>query len=273
MKKICKFHVEGKCDRNDCKFDHVDNVCKFYFFDKCKHGDKCKFSHEFKLLKSNNSRKNTETFEPSFQPPDMRIILKDEGDVYNRPYASNDVVVVSGLFCKENDFTMYNQLLAELKATGKEDEGLWKMWHGDTHFIADDHLKWKNSCNVFLSVIKKIEKYFGMDVKATRFNWYKNSDQWKPFHFDAAAVDPKKAKTQNLTVAVSFGAEREVAFEHAKTKTTISLPQPNGTIYTFGKDVNIEWRHGIPKIHPDKKHNEGRISIIAWGWVKQGEKE
>ena len=54
------------------------------------------------------------------------------------------------------------------------------------------------------------------------------------------------AKTQNLTVAVSFGAERQAAFEHAKTKTTISMWQPNGTIYTFGRDVNVMWRHGIP---------------------------
>ena len=31
-------------------------------------------------------------------------------------------------------------------------------------------------------------EYFKMDVKATRFNWYRNSSEWKPFHHDAAAV-------------------------------------------------------------------------------------
>jgi hypothetical protein len=41
-----------------------------------------------------------------------------------------------------------------------------------------------------------------MDIKATRFNWYRNSDHWKPFHHDAAAVKPEKALTQNFTVAV-----------------------------------------------------------------------
>ena len=60
--------------------------------------------------------------------------------------------------------------------------------------------------------------------------------------------------------------EREVAFEHAKTKSTIALPQPNGSIYAFGKNVNVTWRHGIPAIHPRLFSNEGRISIIAWGW-------
>lgn len=83
---------------------------------------------------------------------------------------------------------------------------------------------------------------------ATRLNWYRDSKEWKPFHHDAAALKPDKAKTQNLTVAVSFGAERDAAFEHATTKTVISMPQPNGTIYVFAKDVNIIWRHGILQV-------------------------
>ena len=62
------------------------------------------------------------------------------------------------------------------------------------------------------------------------------------------------------------------------------MPQPNGTIYTFGKDVNLLWRHGILQVRwnftafhqllhlqvpPSQHKNEGRISIIAWGWVPQ----
>ena len=85
------------------------------------------------------------------------------------------------------------------------------------------------------------------------------------FHHDAAAVDAKKADRQNFTVAVSFGATREAAFEHAKSKCTVSFPQPDGCIYCFSKDTNIEWRHGIL---PGKEGEQGRISIILWGWVE-----
>ena len=53
--------------------------------------------------------------------------------------------------------------------------------------------------------------YFDMDVQATRFNWYRDSSEWKPFHHDAAALKEKFARTQNFTLAVSFGAEREAA--------------------------------------------------------------
>ena len=61
-------------------------------------------------------------------------------------------------------------------------------------------------------------------------------------------MKPDKARTQNFTVAVSFGCERDAAFEHAETKTVVAMPQPNGTIYTFGRDVNIIWRHGILQV-------------------------
>ena len=50
----------------------------------------------------------------------------------------------------------------------------------------------------------------------------------------------------NVTSAVNF--QREAAFEHADSKTVVAMPQPNGTIYTFGRDVNILWRHGILQV-------------------------
>ena len=105
-----------------------------------------------------------------------------------------------------------------------------------------------------------------MDIKATRLNHYKDSNEWKPFHHDAAAVKKDKAITQNFTVAVSFGLEREVAFQHAKNGTVISVPVGNGSVYVFSKDVNIIWKHGIRKIEEENFINKGRYSIIAWGW-------
>ena len=63
--------------------------------------------------------------------------------------------------------------------------------------------------------------YFDMDVKATRLNWYRDSTEWKPFHHDAAAMKEKFARTQNFTLGVSFGAERDAAFEHAQVRFLI----------------------------------------------------
>ncbi len=274
--KICKHYVENKCKHGDkCKFTHIDNICRHHFFGNCKNGDSCKFSHEHKLPKSNNNKlikKNTESFVPSHKPRDMTVCFGNSKQLnYNKEINSRDVIFVPNLFCDENDLTIYNKLLEEIKSSGIEEKELWKLWHGDTHMIADDHLNWKSKCPTFNMIIETISKYFKMDIKATRFNWYRDGKEWKPYHHDAAAIDPKKAKIQNFTVGVSFGLTRDASFEHAKTKTTIDFPLSNGSVYCFAKDINIEWRHGIPQLSPTQFNDKGRVSIIAWGFVEQDE--
>lgn len=61
-----------------------------------------------------------------------------------------------------------------------------------------------------------------------------------------------------------------------------SLTVSDGSTYTFGRDVNLLWKHGILAEKPPSISStsgsevgssinveEGRISIIAWGWVDQ----
>ena len=301
MSKVCKFFVKGNCrDGEKCRFSHEKDICRNHFFDKCTVTD-CRFKHTAKLdEKKEGNRdgnrgerrkvKNTETFEPSHIPADMRIMLANpKSDVYQNKIYSRDVIIAPNLFGELNNITIYNKLLDEVDAIGKDN--IWKLWHGDTHLIADDkhtcscmsclrgatrhdHANWKAKCPTMTMITDKLAKYFKMDVKASRLNWYRDLKEWKPFHHDAAAVDPKKAATQNLTIGVSFGATRDVSFEHAKTKTRTTIPLEDGMTYGFAKDVNIIWRHGIPQLS-DKEieeigggedEDQGRISIIIWGY-------
>ena len=216
--------------------------------------------------KNKKKPKNTESFEPDHTPPDLRVYVEDGiKEIYPRHYDERDVVLINNMFNDFKNQEIYDKLLQEIKTTGSEEE-VWKLWHGDTHYIADDRRPgWKEKCPTFCMVVDRIAKYFEMDVKATRFNWYRDSSEWKPFHHDAAAVDPKKAKTQNLTVGISFGSVRDAAFQHAKTRTVVSIPLSDGMIYTFGNKVNLDWRHGIPQIENPKETDKGRISVILWG--------
>ena len=93
------------------------------------------------------------------------------------------------------------------------------------------------------------------------------STDWKPFHHDSAAYNPKRAQNQNITVGVSFGATRELAFLHATTGTTVYFPQSNGMMFSFGRDVNIRWKHGINALSAAQQREDGRgrVSIILWG--------
>ena len=98
------------------------------------------------------------------------------------------------------------------------------------------------------------------------------------------AFNPQRAKTQNITVGVSFGATRELAFLRATDENNnksqqqqdcrLYFPQPNNGVFSFGRDVNIHWKHGINALSTEEieiaKTNsdtipQGRISIILWG--------
>ena len=262
---ICKHYVNGSCTKHNCRYQHIDHICRHHFFGTCRR-TKCPLSHQYKFAK----KQNTESFTPSHTQADMRIMWGESTDFdYRHDYGPRDVILVPHLLADVSVVgDVYTTLLDEMKQCQSEE--VWKLWHGDTHWIADDHRKWKSMCPTFTIVVDKLQHYFRMDVKATRLNWYRDTSEWKPFHHDAAAVDEKKAKTQNMTIGISFGATRDVTFEHATTKTTVTIPLSNGITYGFGSQVNLNWRHGIPQEKEVK--NEGRISIILWGWVNMNEK-
>lgn len=214
---------------------------------------------------------NTETFKPSHEPTAMRIVIDPHPTRLSVRLGVRDMLYVPSMFSQPGDERLYERILDEVQSCGVPPERLLKSWHGDSHLIADDKTNFKNKCPLFLSVVQRMRDYFNMDVKATRFNWYRNTAEWKPFHHDAAAVKPQFARTQNFTVAASFGATRDAAFEHAETRCTLSLPCPNGSVYCFSRDTNILFRHGI--LQDKVVREEGRISIILWGWVDQAEVE
>jgi len=216
-------------------------------------------------------KRNTENFKPCHDPTELRVMFSSGVDLYPRSIQTRDVIFVPDMFGAASDFSIYNKLHDELKNSGLTPHQIWSSWHGDSHLIANDKVEWSKHCPTFHMVLSKIRDYFRMDIAATRLNWYRDSTEWKPFHHDAAAIKEEKAQQSNLTVAVSFGLEREAAFEHAKTKTIVSMAAPNGSAYVFARDINVLWRHGILQMPPEKRKDEGRISVIAWGWVEQEE--
>ena len=246
--EICKHYVRGKCTRDKCRFIHQDNVCRSYFFTGRCIDPNCKKSHDYK-----EKIKCTETFEPSFKEPDLRIRI-------NEPiYSSNEISIVKEFFWNKNVLAILEE---EVKAHN------YVSWHGDSHLIANDSLNWKENSPTFNTIVKNLCDYFDMIPGATRLNYYTNSSDWKPYHHDAAAFRPDKAKTQNITVGVSFGLTREISFESADKdkfhRKTINFVLPDNTIYAFGNDVNIRFRHGIPQLQTNVE--ESRISIIVWGY-------
>jgi hypothetical protein len=295
-KDVCKdLMLNRKCLKEHCEFIHGDNnsdVCFHHWkFNSCKYNDNCKKLHlnysdsvnKIELNKNNKNNnkkrnllkiKNTESFKPMEKPVDARILLdtSDYKSGLSVKMTDRDIVLIPNLFRDYSEGIIYDKLMDEINESGIPQDKLFKLWHGDTHLIADDRLQlqdksdWKTKIPTFNMVIDRIRNYFNMDIKATRLNYYKDTSQFKPFHFDAAAMKPEKEKTQNFTIGVSFGVSRDVAFEHdTKDKTVISIPLKDGEAYAFCKVVNTTWRHGVLQDVPVR--DEGRISIICWGQV------
>lgn len=322
-RRLCKFFVEGNCNKLNCRFLHIENYCKHYYNGNCKFGEKCNKSHMFSVVRGrdrdrdweankdkggasankNRRKKNTISFKPDYSPPSIRLVVVNDNINSNNTLADNHIVKFGDERCSgltHNDVLVlpnyfedaicrdtYNKLLEEIKNCGYSGEKLWKLWHGDNHLIADDKLgggDWKIKCPTFGNIIDNVVRYFDVDVKATRINWYKDRKDWKPYHRDAAAIDKKKSMTQNITIAMTFGSTRSASFLKfndggtglaSETPARIDIPLTNGSIYVFNKQVNIDWMHGIipgSGLQSDSQEgrisDEGRISIIVWGWSK-----
>lgn len=223
-----------------------------------------------KKIKKFKKPKNTESFEPDHSKSDMCVKFGDSSkDTLDLTFSVNDVILVNNFMHQEEKDTFFNILLDEINVCTEKNPDLWKLWHGDTHLIADDKINWKEDVPTFQSIIVAIERFFNFKTMSTRFNLYQNSDDWKPFHHDAAAIKPHIAEKQNTTIAISFGATRETAFQFNDNKCVVSFPLHDNSVYVFGKDVNINWKHGIPQLPKDKFSDEKRISIILWGWMDQ----
>lgn len=232
--------------------------------------DDPRVSDGVKSVRIKGKGQNTESFDPksTLVRPDLRLIVGKNREEYGKPLKHDDIVVVPDFFCDEDDWSLYYKLIEEMRE--EQSKGVqgaeWTSWAEGAHLISQNP---KNS-KTFQMVQDKISKYFGIPQKSvgTRFNWYRDSTDWKPFHHDSAAFNPKRAANQNITVGASFGCPRELALLHAKDGSKVYFPQTNGMLFSFGRDVNINWKHGINALTEEEQEalgGKGRISIILWG--------
>ena len=208
--------------------------------------------------------RNSESFDPKtmFVRPQMRIIHELNTVKYPHPIKSDDVIITPNF---EADLNTYNSLLKEMKEM--QDNGIqgseYISWQEGVHLIVKNPEK----SPTFQKIVKHMCEYYDVDPKtiSVRYNLFKDDIDFKSLHHDSAAFNKERAEKQNITIGLSLGKTRELAFKHAKNDTLIYMPMPNGSLYSFSKAVNIQWLHGINAIPKEEQTNEGRISIIVWG--------
>lgn len=212
----------------------------------------------------------------------LRIITFDTNDyttggVARAKLTSNDIVNIPNVYSKSTFVAVSKELNAcNDKMGGK----LIVPWHKGSHSIVSERCKWRKQCPTVTALVSDMCNAFNVTPSATRVNIYGISDgtaDAKPFHHDRSAFTP--GTTENITLSLSLGATREIAFKYAKYKcepherwtafprkslppVIISNVCTSGSIYAFARDVNIEFQHGLL---PDNGVAEERISIVVWG--------
>jgi len=236
-----------------------------------------------KRITSKGKGRNTESFDPqsTIVRPDVRVwVGSRDKKSFDKPLKHDDVVIVPELFGDEDDWSIYYKLVEEMDTLQKENArgSEYISWHEGAHLI----VKNPKGSPTFERIIDRLCEYFNIQKKSsgTRFNLYRDSSDWKPFHHDSAAYNEQRAKSQNITVGVSFGAMRELAFLHAASpqndgqeKMKLYFPQQNNGVFTFGRDVNIKFKHGINALPEEEQDGKGRISIILWGLANDVKEE
>lgn len=189
-------------------------------------------------------------------------LAKSEFEKYEQNiYSKYKSILDKGCFyipnhvCLLNDYTLFNNIIEELK---------------NNNIIRwSRHEKYENPTfsPTFTTILNKVAKYFNVQIVESRLNYYKNGNDWKPYHHDSHAFyndnnnDNYNKIREDFTIGISLGASRELSFVLAQDQNyKFNFPQNNGDVFAFNKDVNKIFMHGVPK----SKSKGDRISIIAW---------
>lgn len=144
-----------------------------------------------KKASGRGSGRNTESFDPAstLVRPDLRVqVGSARAETFSKVLKHDDVVIVPELFGNEEDWNLYYKLVEEMTVlqTQNVKGAEWIPWHEGAHLI----VKKPEASQTFQSILDRLCTYFNIRKESIgyRFNWYKDSSDWKPFHHDSAYV-------------------------------------------------------------------------------------
>lgn len=183
-------------------------------------------------------------------------------------FGPEDAFCIPAFACAPNDLSLMTRLRAELPE-GKE----FALWNGARHlglqFEGAEALHTQAFASRSLrEVVAKLETAFGVKASAARLNLYRSDDDYKTLHQDRGQ---DSNGVPQVTVGLSLGATREIAFNHWQTGLTMTFPLANGSVFAFTPELNQVFLHGIPKLYSERQSTSGpsecteRLSLILWG--------
>merc|ERR1712048_1047393 len=102
-------------------------------------------------------------------------------------------------------------------------------------------------------VIRKLEEALNIEMLMWWVNLYEDGGVGCEFHHDG------HGQINNITVGASFGATRDLTFQHRETGEEVSFMQQNGDIFAFDDFIDSNYMHGL---YPTSEKVGPRISVI-----------
>ncbi len=128
-------------------------------------------------------------------------------------------------------------------------------WHGEASYTYSGlKLEPLPFTALQLTIKAAVEEASGRRFNSVLLNYYRNERDSMGMHSD----DEPELGVQPAIASVSFGAERTFILRHKRSKQTLKIVLPSGSMLLMSGETQNNWLHGINK---STRANGARINL------------
>lgn len=111
----------------------------------------------------------------------------------------------------------------------------------------------------FTMLVARLLSTFGLTLVDCWVNLYRDGADGKSWHHDNFR---DRAPQPTVTIGLSLGETRDLAFQEVATGREFRVPQENGDVFAFDQSFNRHFKHSVP--HTPSRDPALRMSVIIW---------
>jgi len=178
-------------------------------------------------------------------------------DVTRQLTEIGNCIHLKNMFTDAADLGLFKALQKDIEKAGKalrlhRDKRHWQIFGDDLA-----------GSTVFAAIITNLLTVFDATLVDCWANLYRDGNDKTSYHHDNYQFRGPRA---TMTIGLSLGCTRSLAFENVVTGDHQYVPQENGDVFAFDEPFNNFYRHAVPSSRkPSGSRISGsRISVIIW---------